>query len=238
MILRELDRRHPEPTLYPDEQTGLACILSTWAEGACFMPAAALTSIIGDAIPDELIADRIAFMKHDFGKVASVRDLPLNRQRMAVAMTMLADILKDRRPFLLGRNLSAADLSAYHPLRFIRKNGGAEVEAMLPFGPLLEWMDRVAGAGHGNRHEYTAQSALATARTATPEPASGVTDHDPSGLPAGAQVMVGTEQASDPIRGILVGTTPDRITLRHQHDQAGTVHVHFPRHGYSLVAVD
>ncbi len=32
LILRELDRRHPEPTLYPDNQKGLPCILSVWAE--------------------------------------------------------------------------------------------------------------------------------------------------------------------------------------------------------------
>jgi len=35
-----------------------------------------------------------------------------------------------------------------------------------------------------------------------------------------------------------MAATPDRITLRHRHDRAGTVHVHFPRLGYSLVAAD
>ena len=106
LILRELDRRHPEPTLYPDEQTGLNAALSQWVDGACFMPAAALTtSIIGDTLPAEFLADRIAFMKHDFSREASLRDLPVSRQRMHAALGVLADLLKDGRPFLLGRNL-------------------------------------------------------------------------------------------------------------------------------------
>ena len=152
LILRELDRRHPEPTLYPDDQLGLAAALSCWADAACFLPAATLaTSIIGDAIPPEFIADRIAFMKHDFGKAASVRDLLLNRQRMHAAMAVLADLLKDGRRFLLGRNLSAADLSAYHTLWFVRKNGGAEAEAMLPLDPLRGWMERVAAGDRVRR---------------------------------------------------------------------------------------
>ncbi len=113
LILRELDRRCPDPTLYPDDQKGLASILSVWADAALFMPAATLTtSIIGDAIPKAFIEDRIAFMKHDFSKAASARDLGLNRQRVQAAMTFIVDLLKDGRPFLLGRNLSAADLSA------------------------------------------------------------------------------------------------------------------------------
>ena len=44
LILRELDRRHPEPTLYPDEQTGLNAALGQWLDEACFIPAAALTT--------------------------------------------------------------------------------------------------------------------------------------------------------------------------------------------------
>ncbi len=240
LILRELDRRHPEPTLYPDEQTGLNAALSQWVDEACFMPAAALTtSIIGDTLPAEFLADRIAFMKHDFSREASLRDLPVNRQRMHAALDVLADLLKDGRPFLLGRNLSAADLSAYHTLWFTRKNGGAEAEAMLPLGKLLDWMERVAAVGHGERQVTTGEAALEAARSATPEtPPAGVAPGDPCGLVAGAPVLVRTQQEGDPIRGTLVAATPDRLTIRHENEQAGTVHVHFPRLGYSLVAAD
>jgi glutathione S-transferase len=237
LILREIDRRHPEPTLYPDDQLGLASIVSWWADTTTFIPAATLTtSIIGDGIPKEFIEDRIAFMKHDFSKAASARDLALNRQRMHAAMGLLADLLKDGRPFLLGRNLSAADLSAYHTLWFARKNGGAEAEGQLPYEPLLGWMDRVAASGQGKRANISAEEALAVARRAEPEPARSVSPSDPSGLKAGAVATIRTEEASDPIRGVVVSADENEIVIRHENDRVGVIHVHFPRFGYSAIA--
>ena len=237
LILRELDRRHPEPTLYPDDQVGLAAVLSWWADTTTFLPAATLTtSIIGDGVPAEFIADRVAFMRHDFSKAASVRDLPMNRQRTAAQMVFLADMLKDGRPFLLGRNLSAADLSAYHTLWFARTNGGAEAEALLPFRPLLAWMDRVAAVGHGHRAPMEPAEALRVAREAEPEPVRGVAADDPSGLKGGERVAIRTDDANDPIRGELVAADATEIVIRHTHEAVGTVHVHFPRFGYSAVA--
>lgn len=238
LILRELDRRHPEPTLYPDDQRGLAAVLSWWADTTTFLPAATLTtSIIGDGIPPDFLTDRIAFMKHDFSKAASLRDLPLNRQRMHAAMGLLADIMKDGRPFLLGRNLSAADLSAYHTLWFARKNGGAQAEDMLPLEPLRGWMDRIAAIGHGERQAMGSEEALAVARRATPDPLRfGVAQNDPSGLKDGDAVLVRTEEAGDPIRGVLVAADANEIVIRHEHERAGVVNVHFPRLGYCVVA--
>ncbi len=239
LILREIDRRHPQPTLYPDGQTGLSAALTHWVDAASFMPAAALTtSIIGDALPEAFLADRIAFMKHDFSRAASLRDLPLNRQRVHATLTVLADMLKDGRPFLLGRALSAADLSAYHMVWFARKNGGAAAEAMLPLAPLLDWMERVAALGHGTKQPMTAEAALETARAATPETAGEVAPDDPSGLQAGAHIMVRSQQEGDPVYGTLVAATPEQLTIRHHHERVGTVHVHFPRLGYSAVAAD
>jgi len=237
LILRVLDRRHPEPTLYPDEQIGLGSALSWWADTTLFIPAATLTtSIIGDGVPDEFVQDRIAFMKHDFSKAASVRDLPINRQRVAAQMTFLADMLKDGRPFLLGPNLSVADLSAYHPLWFARKNGGAEAEAMLPFAPSRGWMDRIGAIGHGERTALSASEALDIARAAEPEPPRRVAEDDPSGLSGGARVRVHCDDFNDPITGTLVGADAAEIVIRHEDARVGAVHVHLPRFGYSVVA--
>lgn len=240
LILQELDRRHPEPTLFPDAQAGLATALSRWVEDACFMPIAALTtSIIGDTLPADFLADRIAFMRHDFSREASMRDLPVNRQRVDAALRVLADMLGDGRPFLLGDRLSATDLSAYHPIWFARKNGGTAAEAMLPLGPLLAWMERVAAVGHGEQQPMPAAAALEAARNATPAPLpGGVAPGDPAGLPAGAAVSVWTQQEGDPIRGTLVAADPQRFTIRHENERVGTIHVHFPRSGYSPVAAD
>ncbi len=237
LIFRELERRHPQPTLYPGGRTGLAAILSWWADTTTFIPAASIaTSIIGDGVPPEFIEDRIAFMRHDFSKAASLRDLGLNRQRVAAQMNNLADMLGDGRAFLLGEAVSAADLSAYHPLWFVRTHAGAEADRLLPFGPaILAWMERVAALGHGQRSALSAEEALAIARAAEPVAVHGVDLDDPSGLRAGDPVAIRTDDANDPIRGTLVTASPDELVIAHESERVGLVHVHFPRFGYSAV---
>ncbi|GGE22658.1 glutathione S-transferase [Aureimonas endophytica] len=240
LIFQELERRFPEPTLYPAGQAGLAAILSWWADTTCFIPAASIaTSIIGDGVPPEFIEDRIAFMGHDFTKPASLRDLPLNRQRVSAQMGHLADILKDGRAFLLGPGESAADLSAYHTLWFVRSHAGEEADRLLPFTPtILAWMARVAALGHGERVPLGAEAALALARDAEPEAVTGVAENDPSGLAAGDAVIIRTDDANDPIAGILVAADAREIVIRHENARVGTVHVHFPRFGYSALKRD
>jgi len=236
-ILDEIDRRYPSPSLYPEGQRGLISALSFWADTTMFMQAATLTtSIIGDGIPQEFIRDRIAFMNHDFSKAASIKALPLNRQRVQAQINIIADMLKDGRPFLLGSQVSAADLHAYHPLWFTAKNGGADARALLNFGALTKWMDRIAALGHGSRTNIPADAAHAEARASTPEPVAGVDANDPSGLKAGQSVRIVTDEAGDPIAGILVGANPREIVIRSQNERVGTIHVHFPRFGYSAIA--
>ena len=239
LILDEIDRRFPSPSLYPNGQRGLVSALSYWADTTMFMQAATLTtSIIGDGIPQEFIKDRIAFMNHDFSKAASVKALPANRQRVQAQINIIADMLKDGRPFLLGPQVSAADLHAYHPLWFTAKNGGADVQALLTFGPLKAWMERVAALGYGHRTNITADAALAEAKASAPDPTSGVDANDPSGLKAGQSVRIVTDEAGDPITGILAGANSREIVIRSQNERAGTVHVHFPRFGYSVLVED
>ena len=237
LILREVDRRHPEPTLYPGDQRGLVNAIGAWWDRATFFPAAKLAaSIIGDQIPPDFIEERRILMKQDFTKAASLEELPLNRQRLHAAMTWLADMLKDR-PFILGQQPSAADLTAYHTLWFATKNGGAEAEAMLPLQPLRGWMDRVAALGHGRRHEMPAAQALDVARDATPETPHVRADADPSGLQPGQNVVIRADDyGREPVRGLLVAADAEEVVIRHENDRVGVVHIHFPRAGYEVLA--
>lgn len=236
LILREIERRHPEPTLYPGGQQGLCSALAWWWERAMFMPAASLTtSVIGDAIPADFLEERRRTMRHDFSKAASLETLPLNQQRVSAHMGWLADILRDGRAFMLGDAVSAADLAAYHMLWFMRKNGGEPVEAMLPFAPLDAWIERVAALGHGTRHEMSAEAAFEAARNAEPEELRLPADGDPSGLKAGERIVVRTDDtAHDAMHGALVAADTQELVLRHEHERVGVVHVHVPRVGYHV----
>ena len=236
LILREVERLRPEPSLYPDGQEGLAHALSWWAERTTFVPAAALaTSVIGDQLPAAFIEERKSFMNHDFSKEASLRDRPLNVQRLHAHMAWLAQMLGGGRDFLLGRAASAADLSAYHTIWFARRNGGAEAEAALPLAPLLGWMDRVAALGHGTRREMPAGQALDIARASEPRAPGIPADGDPSGLRAGQEVVVrADDRGRDPIRGALVAADAREVVVMHRNDQVGAIHIHFPRAGFDV----
>ncbi|RYC32445.1 glutathione S-transferase family protein [Lichenibacterium minor] len=236
LILREVDRRFSSPGLFPGGSRALAAGLSSWWDVGTFLPAAKLvTSIIGDHLPEAFLEDRIAFMGEDFSRSASLKELPRNRQRVAAQMTALSEMLGDGRRFLLGDAPSAADLTAYHTLWFVRKNGGAEAEALLPFAPLLPWMERIAALGHGTRADMAPAEALEVARSAEPEPVGAFAD-DASGLEAGAAVSILSDGGNDPIRGTLAHADADEIVIRHEGPRTGAVHVHFPRLGYSAVA--
>ncbi len=236
LIFAELERRFPEPTLYPGGQTGLASILSWWADTTTFIAAASIaTSIIGDGVPPQFIEDRIAFMKHDFSRAASLRDLEVNRQRVGAQMRNLSSML-DGRSFLLGDEPSVADLSTYHTLWFVRTHAGAEADHLLPFdAAILGWMERIAALGHGERSAMEAGEALRVAREAEPEATGGVEGDDPSGLRAGDAVAIRCDDANDPIHGTLVAANAAELVIAHENERVGTVHVHFPRFGYSAV---
>lgn len=239
LILRELERRQPTPSLFPDGQEGLALAVGWWAEKLLFFPAATLvTSFIGDQLPPEFVADRKAAMGRDFGQAASLAEQPLNRQRLHAHLAWLAQMLADGRPFLLGATASAADLAAYHPLWFARQNGGPEVEALLPLAPLLDWMARVVALGHGQRRTMRAEDALDIAQALQPRTADlPLAEGDPCGLRPGTPVTVRADDyAQEPVAGTLVAADAQEIVIRHENDRVGAIHVHFPRAGYDVVA--
>lgn len=75
--------------------------------------------------------------------------------------------------------------------------------------------------------------AVAIAAAATPSAPVGVTAG--SGFENGQAVIVAaTDYGTDPVRGSLVGLSPERISIARDDPRAGRVHVHFPRHGFQL----
>jgi glutathione S-transferase len=236
VILREIERRQPAPTLYPSGQRGVIEAFCTWWDRATFFPCAKLaTSIIGDQIPAEFLAERRVLMQQDFSRAASLEERPLNLQRVHAAMARLTDAL-DGKAFIMGEAASAADITAYHTLWFARRNGGAELEAMLPLDPLRGWMDRVAAIGHGRRHAMDAQLALRIAHDATPAQHGAPADADPAGLKLGERVAVRADDyARDPVHGTLVSADATTVVIRHDDPAVGVVHLHFPRIGYEML---
>ena len=236
-ILRKLEHMHPAPSLYPDGSEAVATALGLWIERTSFVPAVGLVRALSNAPPDPaMLKDRHAFFGFDIGKAAMLAQQPLFLQRLALYIDGLCHMMRDGRHFLLGAAPSAADLAAFHPLWFIRQNGGPGASALLPgLAKLRDWYERVEAIGHGKPQALKASDALAVAAAA--EPAA--LDEAPSELPGfdlGDEVCVTPDDTGrDPVRGTLLAASRDTITVGRTDPLAGRINLHFPRNGFDVV---
>lgn len=237
LILRVLERVQPEPTLFPGGTKGEATAIAWWAERFVFSPALGFIANVNDDLYDTaFVAERKAF-----GFLLGKEDVrPLfDRyvQQLAAHLGWLADMLEDGRPFLLGDQVSAADLAAYPAIWFVRKWGGSETERLLPIEPLLDWVARVATLGHGHPTTITGAQALEVARAAEPAVLGIRPDADPTGHLVGSRVTVAADDnGRDPVAGTLVAADDQEVVIRLDSDRLGAVYVHFPRAGYDVTA--
>lgn len=104
---------------------------------------------------------------------------------------------------------------------------------------VLEWMDRIAAIGHGSMEKFSAQDAITVAAGTEPLPLVDDVFQDEHGIPLGARVSIAAETfGTEPTEGRLVAATRTRYTLARTDPRAGTLHVHFPRIGYTLTSTE
>ena len=98
-------------------------------------------------LPQELIDERRPLFRVNLDPEELRSKRALYLQRVNAHLAWLAQALADGRKFILGREPSAADLSAYHPIWFARQNGGNEVNDLIAFASVIDpWYKRVAAS--------------------------------------------------------------------------------------------
>ena len=235
-ILYQLERMHPAPSLFPAGTEGAATALGWWIEKAIFVPAVGVVRALSDAPPNPAMSeDRRGFFGFDIDKPAMLAQLPIFLQRLTVHLHWLGQMLADGRPFLLGAEPGAADLSAFHPIWFIRQNGGPSAAPLLPgMGRLQGWFERISAIGHGHPQEMTGKEALGIAASAEPaalDPACSVVP----GCRIGDEVSVTPDDSGrDPVRGTLLAASDDTVVLGRTDPTVGRVNLHFPRAGFDV----
>lgn len=234
LIARELERRFPEPSLFPPGQRGIAFALSHWSDTAFFEPGAGLSMSVNRDLPEPLLADRKAFFNFmDFSRLESDRPHLMSQLRANAAL--LEEQLADKRPYLLGTAAGWADITAYFPLWMARTFVEPATEMLAAFRATSEWQERVRALGHGTRSEIDPDEALDVARSATPEPGRGVDAADPLELRAGERVVVSPDDYGKvDVAGELVTLETHEVAVRRHDARVGEVVTHFPRIGYRV----
>ncbi len=239
LIADVLDELHPAPALYPEAGGAEARILAQWADSTLFwtaMPYAfqptTLHELFGNVPPEHaqaFLADRKPFA------AGAPRMGPAEATgALLVYLERFAGMLADGRPYLLGAVPTIADFSAYHPLWFIRRAPSAA--GILARHPrVVEWMDQVAGVGHGASTTISSADAIASARTGAHGARVFVPFQDTHGIAPGEPVTIAAaDYGMDPVAGELVLSAPNELALGRTDQRAGEVIVHFPRVGFRL----
>jgi hypothetical protein len=151
----------------------------------------------------------------------------------------MSDMLDDT-DYLVGAYPTVADFACYHALWFTRKRTPSMAGILQITPAVSDWMDRMAAIGHGTMETFDAAQAIAVAAANTPHTLlSDSTFQDEHGIPLGTRVTVAAESfGPEPTEGELMAATRTHYTLRRTDPRAGTVHVHFPRIGFTLRKVE
>ncbi|MBS0470213.1 MAG: glutathione S-transferase family protein [Proteobacteria bacterium] len=236
IILRELERRFPEPSLSPQNK-GAPYGLGFWADRQVFQAAVAIIfGEIGDMVPEDFKKDRAAMSGGGFDSTALKRAVPFMRDQYRAHLQFLEDQLADGRAFWGGAQAGLADIHAFMNPWFVanalpHKAG----ETIAEFPHVQAWFDRVRAIGHGTSSEMTPKEALAVAKAATSEAKEAADPRDPNGRKPGEAVTVSADDyGRDPVAGTLVFANAHEVAIRRSAAEVGEVVVHFPRAGFNV----
>ena len=242
LICDVLEHIAPTPTLYPDAVKGAARIVAQWADSALFTAAmawnfqpAGVAQVFAGAPAEGVqafVADRAA-MRGGAARMSSTDAAATYKSYLRRLANMLHG-----QDFLFGAQPCVADFAAYHPLWFTQERTPALAGILDATPDVKAWMARMKAIGHGASSPCRAEEALALARSATPVAAQDEVFQDEHGIALGSQVVIAADNFGlEPTEGELVAATRTRYTLRRTDERAGTVHVHFPRVGFTLKKV-
>jgi len=235
-IAVELERRFPEPTLFPHHSEALSLALSQWSDNAFFQPGAGLSMGTNSAIPEDVLRDRREFFNFlDFATLES--QLPHLYSQFRANLQLVEAMLSDGRRFVLGDTPGWMDILAYFPIWMARGNIAKTGELLQDLSAIQAWEQRVKGFGHGRFRVIQPEEALSIARDSQ---TVSVAQIDEAAWPALAEnssvVVTPQDYGAVPVRGKLLRLTQSEIAIRREETQTGEVVVHFPRMGYRVEA--
>lgn len=239
LICDVLEQLAPTPTIYPPAIKGAARIVAQWADSALFPVAmaynfqpAGVAQVFAGAPAEGVqafVADRAA-MRGGAPRMSSTDAAATYKSHLRRIANMLHG-----QDYLFGAQPCVADFSAYHPLWFTQQRTPALAGILDATPEVKSWMARMQAIGHGTPSKCSAEQALQVAHACSPASLQGEMFQDEHGIALGSAVVIAADHFGlEPTEGALVAATRTRYSLKRSDPRAGTVHVHFPRVGFTL----
>ena len=236
-IVHELERRFPQPTLFPRGYEGLASATAMWTDRSFFQSTVNLVfGSLADRVPQEFIADREKLRGAKFDVPAMTSAIPQMRDQFRAHVQWIETQLGDGRSWLAGDQASLCDVNAYMNIWYVRTNLPNADAMLAEFDKTRAWEARMRAVGHGRSREISTAAALDIAAAATPLTAEMADPNDPNGRKPGDRVEVTPDDYGKvKVRGDIVALSSQHIAIRRHDPRAGEIIVHFPRAGFLVI---
>jgi glutathione S-transferase len=236
-IIRELERRFPAPTLFPNGGEGIAWATAMWSDRSFFQNTVNLVfGTLADRVPHDFIADREQLRGAKFDIPAMTAAIPQMRDQFRAHVNWIETQLGDGRPWLGGGHASLCDVNAYMNVWYVREHLSNAEEMLAEFVRVPAWETRMREIGHGRRVDISTAAALDLAASATPQTVELSDPDDPNGRKPGDPVeVVPDDYGKVKVSGKIVALSPQHIAIRRHDPRAGEVVVHFPRAGFLVL---
>lgn len=237
-ILRELQKRFPEPTFFPGGSDGMVWGISRWCDGELFdLTVKLVLAAAGDQLPEDFAKDRGRLYLGPNWNFEEVRqELPHIISQIRAQLGWIDTRLATGRRFMLGDNPGLPDVLTYYLVWFIRGRWEQGPDFLSQFPALEAWEQRVRDIGHGNQTKMEAEDALEIAKSATHTTPQYVAPNEPQGLKPGMDITITQDlDGGDPlIKGVLQYADRETIAILHHNTHVETICIHFPRVGYRV----
>jgi glutathione S-transferase len=233
-IILELERRFPEPTLFPNGYRGVASAMAMWSDRSFFQSTVNLVfGLLADQVPQDFIADRERLRGAKFDVAAMTSAIPQMRDQFRAHVQWIEAQLADGRSWISGDRAGLCDVNAYMNIWYVRAHLANADQMLAEFGNTCAWEARLRAVGHGRSSEISTSAALDIATRAAPQTAELADPNDPNGRKPGDKVEVMPDDYGKVrVSGEIVALSSRHIAIRRHDPRAGEVVVHFPRAGF------
>jgi glutathione S-transferase len=238
-ILRELQRRFPEPTFFPGGADGMPWAVNRWTDDVFDAAARVVMGAAADQLPEAFAKDRGRLYfgpNYDYAEIKT--EVPHNAAQLRGQLGWLDQRLATGRNFMLGDKPGLPDAVAYYLVWFVRGRWQSGPEFLTEFPALEAWEKRVAAIGHGDVQEMTTGEALDIANASETETPEQSDPRDPQGIKPGmpVRIVADVDSGETAVTGNVRAVDRETIAILHAEERVGTVCIHFPRVGYRVTA--